>query len=40
MLATFHADKTIYIFESSDELLEIPTLPIKLDYEIVEKKLQ
>jgi putative CRISPR-associated protein (TIGR02619 family) len=39
MLATFYADKTIYIFESSDELLEIPTLPIKPDYEIVEKKL-
>jgi putative CRISPR-associated protein (TIGR02619 family) len=40
MLATFHADKTIYIFESSDELLEIPTLPIQPDYEIVEKKLR
>jgi putative CRISPR-associated protein (TIGR02619 family) len=40
MLATFYADKTIYIFESSDELLEIPTLPIKLDDKIVEKKLR
>jgi putative CRISPR-associated protein (TIGR02619 family) len=40
MLATFHANRTIYIFESSDELLEIPTFPIKLDDEIVEQKLR
>lgn len=31
VLAMFYADKSIYIFESNEELLEIPKIPIKLD---------
>jgi len=31
VLAMFYADKTIYIFESGNELLEIPRIPIKAD---------
>jgi len=36
-MATLWADKSIYIFESSNELLEIPKLPLKLDNEIFDK---
>jgi len=31
VLAMFYADKTIYIFESEKEILEIPRIPIKAD---------
>ena len=31
VLAMFYADKTIYIFESGSEILEIPKIPIKAD---------
>ncbi len=31
VLAMFYGDKTIYIFESGSELLEIPKIPIKID---------
>lgn len=30
-LATFYADEAIYVFESGEELLRIPKLPIRLD---------
>ena len=30
-LATFYADEAIYVFESGNELLRLPRLPIKLD---------
>ncbi len=30
-IANFYADETIYIFETSDDLLRIPKLPIRLD---------
>ena len=33
-MATLWADKSIYIFEGSSELLEIPKLPLKIDEEI------
>lgn len=40
VLAMFYADKTIYIFESGNELLEIPKIPIKFnEIEIFEKYL-
>ena len=40
VLAMFYADKTIYIFESGNELLEIPKIPIKFDeIEVFEKNL-
>lgn len=38
VLAMFYADKTIYIFESGNELLEIPKIPIKTDDVEVFKK--
>jgi putative CRISPR-associated protein (TIGR02619 family) len=31
-IAMFYADKIIYIFESANELIEIPRLPIQIDY--------
>lgn len=40
VLAMFYADKTIYIFETGKELLEIPRIPIKADeIEVFEKYL-
>jgi CRISPR/Cas system-associated protein Csm6 len=30
-ISSFYADETIYIFQFSSELLQIPRLPIKLD---------
>ncbi len=37
-VANFYADETVYIFETSSELLRIPRLPVKLDYiTIIEK---
>ena len=36
-MATLWADRSIYIFEGSSELLEIPKLPLRLDEEIFEK---
>ncbi|MBI4749718.1 MAG: putative CRISPR-associated protein [Acidobacteria bacterium] len=32
-LAMFYADETIYVFETGNELLRIPRLPIKMDFE-------
>jgi len=32
-MASLYADRSIYIFESGDELLEIPRMPIKIDEE-------
>jgi hypothetical protein len=32
-LALFYADETFYVFESSEELLRIPRLPVKMDAE-------
>jgi putative CRISPR-associated protein (TIGR02619 family) len=32
VIGMFHADKMIHIFETSDRVLEIPKLPIHLDY--------
>lgn len=34
-LATFHADEAIYVFESGNELLRLPRLPIRLDIDDV-----
>ena len=34
-LAQFYSDETVYIFESGNELLHIPRLPVKLDLEEV-----
>jgi len=40
VLAMFYADKTIYIFESGKEILEIPRIPIKADeVEVFEENL-
>jgi len=39
-MASLYADKSIYIFETSDELLEIPRLPIKLDEEFFSNNIQ
>lgn len=36
-IAMFYADKIIYIFETSRELIEIPRLPVKLDYDFLKK---
>ncbi len=37
-IANFYADETVYIFETSSELLRIPRLPVKLDFiTIIEK---
>lgn len=37
VIGMFYADKVVYIFENSDQLLEIPRLPIRLDSEFIEK---
>jgi putative CRISPR-associated protein (TIGR02619 family) len=37
-MASLYADKSIYIFETSSELLEIPRLPITIDKSFFEKK--
>jgi len=37
-LAPFYSDETLYIFESGNELLRIPRLPVKLDLEEVVKE--
>jgi putative CRISPR-associated protein (TIGR02619 family) len=37
-IANFYADETVYIFESSPELLRIPKLPIKLDANVIIEK--
>lgn len=34
-IANFYADETVYIFETSSELLRIPKLPIKMDAESI-----
>lgn len=39
-MATLWADRSIYIFETSDELLTIPRLPLKIDEEIFKKHYQ
>lgn len=40
VLAMFYADKTIYIFESGTEILEIPRIPVKADeVEVFEENL-
>jgi putative CRISPR-associated protein (TIGR02619 family) len=31
ILATFYADETVYVFESSNQLLRIPRLPVRMD---------
>jgi len=36
-MASLYADKSIYIFETGDELLNIPRLPITIDIEFFEK---
>jgi len=36
-MATLWADKSIYIFEGSSELLEIPKLPLKIDEDIFKR---
>ncbi len=36
-LALFYADEAVYVFEQSDNLLRIPSLPIKIDAEEVVK---
>lgn len=36
-IGMFVADKMYYIFESSEELIEIPKLPIKLDNSVIEQ---
>jgi len=38
-MASLYADKSIYIFETSDELLEIPKLPIDIDEKFFEENL-
>lgn len=38
-MASLWADESIYIFETSDELLTIPRLPLKIDNEIFAKNL-
>jgi putative CRISPR-associated protein (TIGR02619 family) len=37
-LAMIYADETIYVFESEDELLRLPRLPIQIDEEIAVRK--
>ena len=37
-LATFYADEAIYVFESGNELLRLPRLPIKLDIDDVVRR--
>ncbi len=37
-IGMFYADKIVYIFESSSELIEIPRLPIQIDKRIFEEK--
>ncbi len=39
VMASLYADESIYIFETSNELLTIPKLPIKVDMELFEKYL-
>jgi hypothetical protein len=36
-MATLWAQKSIYIFEGSQEVLEIPQLPLKLDQQVFER---
>ena len=39
-IANFYADETIYIFESSSELLRIPRLPVRMDaLDVIEQNL-
>jgi len=38
-MASLYADKSIYIFETSNELLEIPRLPINIDEKFFEENL-
>ena len=37
-IANFYADETVYIFETSTELLRIPKLPVKLDFTTIVEK--
>ncbi len=39
-MASLYADKSLYIFESSQELLTIPRIPIKVDDEVIINNLQ
>ncbi len=39
-MASLWADETIYIFESSEELLTIPRLPLKVDESIFKEKIE
>lgn len=39
VLAMFYASKTIYIFETGSDLLEIPKIPIKIDSKVFEDNL-
>ena len=39
-MASLWADKSIYIFESSSQLLEIPKMPITIDYKLFENNLE
>jgi putative CRISPR-associated protein (TIGR02619 family) len=39
-MASLWADKSIYIFESSSKLLEIPRMPITIDYKLFENNLE
>ncbi len=39
-MASLYADKSLYIFESSNELLTIPRIPIKVDEKIIIKNIQ
>jgi putative CRISPR-associated protein (TIGR02619 family) len=39
-MASLYADKSIYIFETSNELLEIPRLPIVIDEKFFEKNFE
>ena len=34
-IANFYADETVYIFETSSELLKIPKLPVRMDAQLV-----
>ena len=36
-IGMFHADKIVYIFESGGELIEIPKLPIKIEFDKLDK---
>jgi len=38
-MASLYADRSVYIFETSDELLEIPRLPINIDEKFFEESL-